>query len=94
MMVFGIAKARCNEIQVALLGLGPNGRFLLEAVEDVNKFLDSGCVNSPERITIEVRHDLNRINASHRLRGWMRLTKLCLAQSRTDLIPDYFGKAS
>jgi hypothetical protein len=93
-MLFGIAKTRPDEIQVALLALDPNCRFLLEAVEDVDIFLDFGCVNAPERIAIEVRHDLNRIDAPHRLRGWMALTELCRAQRRTNLIPDFFGKSS
>jgi len=92
-MLFGIAKSRPDEIQVALLGLDPNCRFLLEAMEDVNVLLDSGCVNAPESIAIEVRHDLNRIDAPHRLGGWMALTELCRAQSRTNLIPDFFGKS-
>jgi hypothetical protein len=92
-ILFGIAKARPNEIQIPLLSLDTDCRFLLEAVEDVYVFPDLGCVNAPERIAIEVRDDLNSIDASHWLRGWMGLTELCLAQRGTNLIPDFFGKS-
>jgi hypothetical protein len=93
-MLFGIAKARPNEIQIAPLGLDADCRFLLEAMEDVYVFSYFGCVNAPERVAIEIRHNLNSIDASHWLRGCMGLAELCRAQSGTNLIPDFFGKAS
>jgi hypothetical protein len=88
MMLFGIAKARSDQIQVAFLGLDADRRFLLEAVEDVYVLLYLGCVNSTERIAIEVGHNLDSVKALHRPCGYVGLAELRLTQCKADLVPN------